>query len=323
MYSEVTCWESFRFPKEYLPTLLRELKLSGARSGHADGMWRTVRYGRMRYKFEPMELLLTFLARMAYPSRMPDLSRLLGGRSPTAYSEAFSLVLNHIYTHFAPKIQDITRWAPQAAEFADAIHELSPCPRCIGFIDGTFRRAARPTTGQRQLYNGYYRGHGIKFQSVVGPNGLILDFFGPVAGRRSDGYLLRRSRFLARMARLCVLAGASFYVYGDPAYPLGRYLLRGFKGAMTVAQQTFSTAMSSVRETVEWGFALIVRDWTFVDFRTNNKLHEQPIGKLYFVAAIMANIKTCYMAEAHDDRGNQIASMFGVEPPTVHEYLYG
>ena len=59
-------------------------------------------------------------------------------------------------------------------------------------------------------------------QSVVGANGLIVDFFGCVVGRRSDGYLLRASGFLGRMAALVAFENMPFYVYGDPAYGLSR-----------------------------------------------------------------------------------------------------
>ena len=38
----------------------------------------------------------------------------------------------------------------------------------------------------RVLYNGHKRVHAIKFQSVVAPNGLIANLFGPVEGRRHD-----------------------------------------------------------------------------------------------------------------------------------------
>jgi len=66
-------------------------------------------------------------------------------------------------------------------------------PRCVGFIDGTFRPHTRPGRGQRQCYSGYKKLHGIKFQSVVAANGLIVDFFGCVVGRRGDSYLLSAS----------------------------------------------------------------------------------------------------------------------------------
>ena len=161
-------------------------------------------------------------------------------------------------------------------DWADAIHDAgAPAPRCIGFIDGTFRPHTRPVRGQRQCYSGYKKLHGIKFQSVVGANGLIVDFYGSIVGRRGDGYLLRRSGFLARMAALVAAEGAAFYVYGDPAYALSQYILRGFKGAMSPAQQQFSTEMSRVREVVEWGFELIIRDWTYLDYRKNLQIHKQ------------------------------------------------
>ena len=80
--------------------------------------------------------------------------------------------------------------------------------------------------------------------------------------------------------------------------------------------------MSRVRESVEWGFSLILRDWSFLDFRKNLKIGKQPIGLLYFVGALMANVKTCMMAEMHDCFGNEIAVKFRVHPPSVHEYLH-
>ena len=68
-------------------------------------------------------------------------------------------------------------------DWAKAIHDAgAPAPRCIGFIDGTFRPHCRPTRNQRQCYQGYKRMHGIKFQSVPAPNGLIVDLYGCVVG---------------------------------------------------------------------------------------------------------------------------------------------
>ena len=199
----------------------------------------------------------------------------------------------------------------------------APAEYCVGFIDGTFRRCARPDVGHEHVYSGYYKSHGIKFQSVVAPNGLIVDFFGSVPGRRWDGYLLRRSRFLDRMRAFCRAAGGHYYVYGDPAYALSRYVMRGSKGTMTPQQAAFSSAMSSVRIGVEWGFMLVVRDWKFVDYESNLKIWQQPIGKLYHVAALMTNVKTCVLAAEHDTHGNLVSNKFGVSPPSLHDYLYG
>ena len=56
----------------------------------------------------------------------------------------------------------------------------APLQNCFGFIDGTVRPIARPVDNQRILYNGHKRVHALKFQSVVLPNGLIANMYGPV-----------------------------------------------------------------------------------------------------------------------------------------------
>ena len=178
----------------------------------------------------------------------------------------------------------------------------------MGFIDGTFRSCCRPGEGQRLLYSGYKKKHGVKFQSIVGPNGMILELFGAVPGKDGDAYMLRRSGLLGRMATLCTTLGVALYVYGDPAYPMSQYLLRGFKGLMTPQQAAFSKAMSQVRETVEWSYHLVVAQWAYVDVKSRLKIKQQPVGRIYFVAALMQNLHTCLY-------GNQIFKYFGEDFP--------
>ena len=165
----------------------------------------------------------------------------------------------------------------------------APANKCAGFIDGTFRRCARPIEGQQYIYSGYYKAHGIKFQCVVAPNGLVVDFFGPVPGRRSDSYLLKQSGFLERMRQLSRVAGGEYYVYGDPAYPLGRGIMRGYKGAMNAREAAFSNAMNALRVSVERSFLNIARDWSFVTSERNLKIWWQPIGRIYYAPAILTN----------------------------------
>ena len=62
-----------------------------------------------------------------------------------------------------------------------------PLDNCFGFVDGTVRPIARPGENQRILYNGHKRVHAIKFQSVVLPNGLIGNMYGPVCEAYSHG----------------------------------------------------------------------------------------------------------------------------------------
>jgi len=104
-------------------------------------------------------------------------------------------------------------------------------------------------------------------------------------------------------------------IYGDPAYPRSRHIQCPFKGAMlNNDEQEFNTQMSSVRQSVEWGFGKILQYFAFVDFKKNQKVFLQPVGKQYIVSAILTNLHTCL-------NGSTTATAFGVDPPSVQEYL--
>lgn len=141
----------------------------------------------------------------------------------------------------------------------------------FGFLDGTLRRSCRQRGNddlQRENYDGHHCAHGLSFQSVVLPNGMIGDLHGPESGRRHDSYLLRRSGLNPRLDAL--QAGHEFQgkVYGDAAYPILAHIDRGFRGAnITDAQRTYNTELSRVRISVEWQFGKITSTFPFVDFQ--------------------------------------------------------
>jgi hypothetical protein len=225
MYSDSECWEQLRWRREHIPTLALEL-----------GMPPLLRTSKGNV-FTREEATVVLLRRFAHAGTWESILKWLGGRCRSAYVELFNEMLMILWNDFNDRITDISRWADSAGLFAEIIHASgAPTPRCIGFVDGTLRACSRPGQYQEEVYSGYKKRHGLKFQTVISPNGLITDFFGPISGRRGDGYMLRRSQLEARLAHLCQLAGAPFYVYGDPAYPLTKYILRGFKGPMTALQ---------------------------------------------------------------------------------------
>lgn len=109
--------------------------------------------------------------------------------------------------------------------------------------------------------------------------------------------------------------GTPLLIYGDPAYPRSRHLRSPFKGAiLTNDEQEFNRQMSSVRQSVEWGFGKIIQYFAFVDFKKNQKVLLQPVGKQYIVSAILTNLHTCL-------NGSPTGNTFGVNPPSVQEYL--
>ena len=102
---------------------------------------------------------------------------------------------------------------------------------CFGFVDGTVRPCSRPRQNQRILFNGHKRVHALKFQSVVFPNGLICNLYGPVEGRRHDSGMLAESRLLDQLQLHAYTPnGKPPCIYGDPAYPLRVHLQVPYQG---------------------------------------------------------------------------------------------
>ena len=62
----------------------------------------------------------------------------------------------------------------------------TPLCNWFGFVDGAISRILRPVLNGNVLYSRYTWVHGVKFQSVVSPNGLIIKLEGQWEGRRHD-----------------------------------------------------------------------------------------------------------------------------------------
>ena len=187
---------------------------------------------------------------------------------------------------------------------------------CFGFVDGTVRPCSRPGQNQRILFNGHKRIHALKFQSVVIPNGLICNLYGPVEGRRHDSGMLAESRLLDQLQLHAYTPnGEPLCIYGDPAYPLRVYLQAPYQGnRLTNLQKRYNTAMSNVIVSVEWLFKEILTYFAFVDFKKNLKIGLSTIGKMYVVCALLTNPRTCLYK-------SQTSNFFGVESLTLEEYF--
>ena len=182
------------------------------------------------------EALCILLRRFAYPNRLKDISGIFG-RSPEELSILVNTLLDYIYDEFRHLLSTLDqKWldGEHLQEYAAAVRRRGvPLQNVFGFIDGTLRAMCRPSTNQRHVFNGHKREHGIKFQSVVVPNGLVANMFGPFEGRRHDAALLADSGLLTKLDALPGRApdGNAFALYGDPAYPLRPQLLCPFRGA--------------------------------------------------------------------------------------------
>ena len=152
-------------------------------------------------------------------------------------------------------------------------------------------------------------------QSVSTPNGLIAHMFGPLEGRWHNAFMLSVSGLPNKLQILTQPNGEPYVLYGDPAYGLSRNILSPFRGhQLTQAELNFNRAMSAVRVSVEWTFGKIIQQFSYLDFRKNQKVLLQPVGKYYMVGALLTNCHTCLY-------GSQTTTFFGVPPPTLEHYL--
>ena len=169
--SEAECKAEFRFDKKDLPVLAEALQIPPSFKLNQGSI------------VDGMEGLCMLLRRLAYPCRFGDMVSRFGSPVPVL-SMATNHVIDFIYNTHGHRI---TRWnnlllnSPALEMYARLIHDKGAAlQNCFGFVDGTVRPIARPDQHQRVMYNGHKRVHAIKFQSLVLPNGLIANLYGPV-----------------------------------------------------------------------------------------------------------------------------------------------
>ena len=152
---------------------------------------------------------------------------------------------------------------------------------CWGFVDGTVRSICKPSQHQGEVYNGHKKVHALKFQSVVTPNGLVANLWGPMPRRRHDAALLNESGLMRYMEANCSAPdGQPLCVYGDSAYPRRPHLQRPHRGRdLSAEQEIENTQMSRVRQAVEWQFGRIATLFAFLDFKKNLKLFKNSSGQ--------------------------------------------
>lgn len=172
--SEAECLSEFRFRKDDIHILAEALDIPDQficdQGSICDGI----------------EGLCLLLRRFSYPCRYSDLIPRFGQPVPVL-SMVTNTVMDFIYDTHGHRI---TQWnndilnPVQMQTYADAIYNKGAAlDNCIGFVDGTVRPICRPGQFQRIVYNGHKRVHALKFQSVVVPNGLIANMYGPVGKR--------------------------------------------------------------------------------------------------------------------------------------------
>ncbi|OAD78689.1 hypothetical protein PHYBLDRAFT_163782 [Phycomyces blakesleeanus NRRL 1555(-)] len=218
-----------------------------------------------------IQALMILLRGMVFPARSADLS-LLFGKAKSTLSDIFHEMIEKIYFKFYSALRfDYCQFRESnLIRFSRAIRERSPAMNCVGFIDGTFNKMARSIVDQDGVYNGHSRGHGLKYQAVVTPDGITSSIMGPDSGRNHDVRLYHEGQLDGMMGEafdFSSINGPCYYLYGDSAYTESDHMMIPYKRQTADEQEiAINKSMSDVRISVEHEFAHVGNLWGFLKY---------------------------------------------------------
>jgi hypothetical protein len=265
-----------------------------------------------------LEAFAIFGRRLAYPNRWCDLRKEFG-QSTSALSRIFNHLLHLIVSRVRSKVLFYPLDGHRYDEYMECFIQKGADAelRIVAVIDAKKLMSCRPTHFQRSQYDRHKKGHGLKFQTLEGPDGLGISCIRAFDGRRGDGYIFRHSN-LENFWMNHPIAG-NYRKLADSAYPTTNWTLSLFKRLpgleLPPDRQAFNATYSPMRTCVEWGYEKVVRQWAFIDFKKQMKLELVCMEAMWHAAFWLTNVVTCVRG------GNQISEYFQLSPPTLEEYL--
>jgi hypothetical protein len=205
-------------------------------------------------------------------------------------------------------------------QYATCIENTGGSNGIWGFIDGTQKEICRPNEAQRQFYSGYKKAHTIKFQGIITPDGILSHLAGPFEGKLGDwaAWVDSGVEKILRELHEGLSEDERLYLYGDPAYTVSFAIMGPYKARvghpLTESKKAINAHMSSLRISVEHGFGKIMNLFSFNGYRRGLRIGLSPVGSYYMMAVLLANIHTCL-------QGSQTAEKFGIDPPSLDDYL--
>ncbi|CAM9978727.1 unnamed protein product, partial [Choristocarpus tenellus] len=134
------------------------------------------------------EGFLLLIRRLRYPGHLVDLEEEFGIEY-SQLSHLFKTVMDWIWQTHGHRIQDnigfFAPFFPQMGAATERKGGVAVSSISVEFLDGTLWLICRPVGPmeldlQREVYDGHHKAHGLGFQSVEFPDGMIGDLYGPL-----------------------------------------------------------------------------------------------------------------------------------------------
>ena len=332
-------WTGFK--QEQLPDLLKYLRMPEEV------------VTRSRYKYTGEEIMIMALTRIHTAESWMSLADGKFGGDARRSSELFQWFVDFLFETFYNAISgsSINMWVDHVASFRQAIWESftellldkdgEPFRFDVAFedwtiaffIDCTAKFTCRPGGGgkfgddtkyvnllQKAFYTGYLKKHGLKFQTLWGPNGMFLSVFGSSIRENDNGmvnisglndYLYGAMPFIDE-GRTCKAAGYGDAIYNDRSCIVGRAKKNSRDTWRKVTDKQFGRKRTSVENSYAGVLAYAALFGHERPFKLLNKGEEAL--KTTMVIFFLYNCYTCL-------NGNSTSLRFNIDPPTLGEYI--
>ena len=181
-----------------------------------------------------------------------------------------------------------------------------------GFIDNTVYNTCRPGGGptqdgpaspcyhppiQRSYYNGWKSTHGIKWQTVGLPNGMMFHAWGPVSCRHNDCRTLDASDIKRQMKALQESHVDKYVFNGDSAFFADECIRSRHRGDNRSERDILEVdSMSKCRQSIEWDYGQIGQLWKTIIYKKGLQLRKQPVCSVVTLAFLLSNAYNCMNA---------------------------
>ena len=336
-FTESECLNYFRVNKVDLPRVLEAFQIP-----------KIVRLPLRRLRFTGEEVLLLSLHKFAHDHTFDCLVDLFG-RENSQWSCAFSWFVTHMHATFNHLLTNCLgrfygengeRFKKSARAIGRKIVAKTPAfsqyfdpntSRVFAFVDGNLLKVSVPggplepganaprfnKEAQKEVYNGWKKLHGVKHSAVTDASGMVLDLYGPLAGKLHDTTAFILSKMNAKLAHVQRGQDVKYCLYGDKAYSTSEYLIRPYKGSgISRYQRLENRAFRKARISIEWDFGRTSRLFKFLRNSANFKLRSKSRNhtRYYFVATLLSNAINCLY-------GGITSNYFNCQPPSLEEYF--
>jgi len=273
-----------------------------------------------RRRTSSLEALLLLLRRLSSHCRYIDIAMEFDLR-PQLQSEIFNGLIVFLFRKFGNHVRTIdSEWMSgrESLEvYADAL-QAKGCPlrNCVGWADGTHVPVCRPGGGlQMPFYCGHHKVHCFQALGLMTPSGMLAAF-GPFDGSTHDAMAADIVGLDQLIEEHMTHGDNEYKLFLDAGYPIGRAMITPFRRIRSQSREEleWNRMMCRDRIAVEWGFAKLKNLFKMLTFKSNLKVRLSPVAMYFFVAVHLMNLHTCLY-------GSQIASYFGVTPPSVETYM--